>query len=287
MTRTTDFWLAATAPTIWGSTYLVTTTMLPDGYPISIATLRALPAGLILLVIVRRLPPLAILGKVMILGALNFTIFWSLLFVAAYRLPGGVAATLGAVQPLVVLVLSGLLLGVSLAWRSIVAALAGLIGVALLVLGPDAGLDVIGICAALGSALSMATGVVLSRKWQPSVSPMIFTAWQLTAGGLLLLPLSLTLERGFPIFDLTGLNLLGLLWLGIFGAALTYVAWFRGIANLGPPSVTALGFLSPVTAVLLGWGVLEQSLSHPQAMGVLIILASIWLNTYAQKRETA
>lgn len=103
MTRTTDTWLAATAPAIWGSTYIVTTLMLPDGYPLTIAMLRALPAGLILLVLVRQLPPVEWLGKVMILGALNFTIFWALLFVAAYRLPGGVAATLGAVQPLVVL----------------------------------------------------------------------------------------------------------------------------------------------------------------------------------------
>lgn len=116
MTRTTDTWHEATAPAIWGSTYIVTTLMLPDGYPLTIAMLRALPAGLILLVLVRQLPPVEWLGKVMILGALNFTIFWALLFVAAYRLPGGVAATLGAVQPLVVLALSSLLLGV-VKWR--------------------------------------------------------------------------------------------------------------------------------------------------------------------------
>ena len=98
MTRTTDTWLAATAPAIWGSTYIVTTLMLPDGYPLTIAMLRALPAGLILLVLVRQLPPVEWLGKVMILGALNFTIFWALLFVAANRLPGGVAVCCLALQ---------------------------------------------------------------------------------------------------------------------------------------------------------------------------------------------
>ena len=283
MTRTTDTWLAATAPAIWGSTYIVTTLMLPDGYPLTIAMLRALPAGLILLVLVRQLPPVEWLGKVMILGALNFTIFWALLFVAAYRLPGGVAATLGAVQPLVVLALSSLLLGVVTGWRSVVAALAGLVGVGLLVLGPKASLDLIGVGAALGGALSMAAGVVLTRKWQPPVPPLVFTAWQFTAGGLLLLPLSLMIEPGFPFADLTRQNLLGLIWLGLFGAALTYFFWFRGIARLGPTSVTMLGFLSPVTAVFLGWAILGQSLSLIQSIGTIIILASIRLGTKSQR----
>jgi probable blue pigment (indigoidine) exporter len=283
MTRTTDTWLAATAPAIWGSTYIVTTLMLPDGYPLTIAMLRALPAGLILLVLVRQLPPVEWLGKVMILGALNFTIFWALLFVAAYRLPGGVAATLGAVQPLVVLALSSLLLGVVTGWRGIVAALAGLVGVGLLVLGPKASLDLIGVGAALGGALSMAAGVVLTRKWQPPVPPLVFTAWQLTAGGLLLLPLSLMIEPGFPFADLTRRNLLGLIWLGLFGAALTYFFWFRGIARLGPTSVTMLGFLSPVTAVFLGWAILGQSLFLIQSIGTIIILASIRLGTKSQR----
>ncbi len=283
MTRTTDTWLAATAPAIWGSTYIVTTLMLPDGYPLTIAMLRALPAGLILLVLVRQLPPVEWLGKVMILGALNFTIFWALLFVAAYRLPGGVAATLGAVQPLVVLALSSLLLGVVTGWRGVVAALAGLVGVGLLVLGPKASLDLIGVGAALGGALSMAAGVVLTRKWQPPVPPLVFTAWQLTAGGLLLLPLSLMIEPGFPFADLTRQNLLGLIWLGLFGAALTYFFWFRGIARLGPTSATMLGFLSPVTAVFLGWAILGQSLSLIQSIGTIIILASIRLGTKSQR----
>lgn len=282
MTRTTDTWLAATAPAIWGSTYIVTTLMLPDGYPLTIAMLRALPAGLILLVLVRQLPPVEWLGKVMILGALNFTIFRALLFVAAYRLSGGVAATLGAVHPLVVLALSSLLLGVVTGWPGVVAALAGLVGVGLLVLGPKASLDLIGVGAALGGALSMAAGVVLTRKWQPPVPPRVFTAWQLTAGGLLLLPLSLMIEPGFPFADLTRQNLLGLIWLGLFGAALTYFFWFRGIARLGPTSVTMLGFLSPVTAVFLGWAILGQSLSLIQSIGTIIILASIRLGTKSQ-----
>ena len=46
MPRLFDILLTALAPAIWGSTYLVTTQWLPDGYPVTLALLRALPAAL-------------------------------------------------------------------------------------------------------------------------------------------------------------------------------------------------------------------------------------------------
>lgn len=274
MTRKTDLMLTALAPAIWGSSYIVTTELLPDGYPLTVAALRALPAGLLLLVLVRQLPPVAWLGRLFILGALNFTLFWAALFVAAYQLPGGVAATLGAIQPLIVLLLAHRLLGAALSPLSLTAALTGILGVALLILGPDARLNSLGVLAALGGAGSMALGVVLTRKWQPPVPPLTFTAWQLTAGGLLLVPLALIVEPAFPAPDAKALA--GLVWLGLIGAALTYYLWFRGIARLGPEAITGLGFLSPLSAVMLGWLVLGQGLSPLQSLGALIVLGSVW-----------
>ena len=274
MTRKTDLMLTALAPAIWGSSYIVTTELLPDGYPLTVAALRALPAGLLLLVLVRQLPPAAWLGRLFILGALNFTLFWAALFVAAYQLPGGVAATLGAIQPLIVLLLAHRLLGAALSPLSLTAAMTGILGVALLILGPDARLNTLGVLAALGGAGSMALGVVLTRKWQPPVPPLTFTAWQLTAGGLLLVPLALIFEPAFPVPDAKALA--GLVWLGLIGAALTYYLWFRGIARLGPEAITGLGFLSPLSAVMLGWLVLGQGLSPLQSVGALIVLGSVW-----------
>lgn len=285
MARNADLLLTAIAPAIWGSTYLVTTEFLPQGYPLTVSMLRALPAGLLLLLAVRQLPQGIWWGRVLLLGALNFSLFWWMLFIAAYRLPGGVAATVGAIQPLVVLLLARLLLGFAIRPLAIVAAIAGMAGVALLILTPQAALDPLGIAAGLASALSMAAGTVLSRRWQPPVSPLTFTAWQLTAGGALLLPVVLWLEPAPP--TLTGTNILGLAYLGLMGAALTYILWFRGIARLGPSTVSPLGFLSPVTAVMLGWSVLGQSLSPAQIAGMAIVLGSVWLSQRAQQTVPA
>lgn len=273
MSRTTDLFLAACAPAIWGSTYIVTSQLLPEGYPLTAAALRALPAGLLLVAMTRQFPPAAWLGRLAILGALNFAIFWTALFVAAYRLPGGLAATLGAVQPLLVLVLARLALGSPLTPYRIGAAFAGFGGVALLVLGPWADLDLIGVGAAIVAALSMAAGVVLTRKWRPDVSALTFTAWQLTAGGLLLMPAALMFEPLLPAPSVA--NLAGFLWLGLIGAALSYFFWFRGIERLGPEVVTGFGFLSPLTAILLGWVILGEALSFTQLSGAIIIVVSV------------
>ena len=283
--RSSDLLLTSAAPAIWGSTYVVTTLMLPPGIPLTVAMLRALPAGLLLLLFVRQLPQGVWWPRVFLLGALNFSVFWAMLFVAAYRLPGGVAATLGAIQPLLVIALARLLLGAPVRGLAVLAAAAGLGGVALLVLTPKAALDPIGVAAGLASAASMALGTVLSRRWQPPVSALTFTSWQLTAGGILLAPAALLAEPALPAFSL--LNVAGIAYLGLIGAALTYVLWFRGVARLEPAVVSSLGFLSPVTAVLLGWGVLGQSLSAAQLVGMAVVVASVWLSQRAQRMAPA
>ncbi|MGF9566534.1 EamA family transporter [Neorhizobium sp. JUb45] len=273
MSKAVDLLLAAIAPVIWGTTYIVTSQMLPPGYPLTDAMLRALPAGLLLMALTRQIPPAAWLGRLVILGALNFSVFWAALFVAAYRLPGGVAATLGAIQPLIVLLLARFVLATPLNATRLLTAVAGIGGVALLVLGPTAKLDMVGVAAALIGALSMACGVVLTRRWKPPVSALTFTGWQLTAGGILLVPVASLLEPALP--PLTALNIAGFAWLGLFGAALTYFLWFRGIERVGPQSVTGLGFLSPLTAVLLGWLVLGEALTPFQILGAAIVLVCV------------
>jgi probable blue pigment (indigoidine) exporter len=282
-TNASDLLLTAIAPAIWGSTYIVTTEFLPDFLPLTVAMLRALPAGLLLLLVVRQLPTGIWWVRIFILGALNFSIFLSLLFISAYRLPGGVAAMVGAVQPLLVVLLAYFILASPIRMASILAALVGAAGVAVLVLTPSAALDPVGIIAGLAGAASMACGIVLNRKWQPPVSLLTFTAWQLTAGGLLLVPVVLAFEPAISVPTAT--NLLALAWLGLVGMALTYTLWLRGIARLNSSAVAPLLLLSPVTAVLLGWVFLGQSLTVLQTVGVILVVGSIWLGQRVSLRS--
>ncbi|MEU1818307.1 EamA family transporter [Streptomyces roseifaciens] len=266
--------LTALAPAVWGTTYLVTTELLPPGRPLLAAVVRALPAGLALVAVTRRLPQGVWWWRALVLGALNIGGFFALLFVAAYRLPGGVAATVGAIQPLLVALLSAGLLGERLSPRTLIAAVAGVAGVSLLVLRAEARLDVLGVAAAVGGAVVMAAGIVLSKRWVSPAPLLATTGWQLVAGGLLLLPVALFAE-GLPPAAPTAANLAGYAYLAVIGSALAYSLWFRGIRLLSPTDATFLGLLSPLVATALGWLILDQELSVVQGFGALVVLVSL------------
>lgn len=281
MSRPHDLALTALAPLVWGSSYIVTTQFLPNLDPLTVSVLRALPAGLLLLCLVRQIPHGHWVWKMCVLGALNFAIFWSLLFFAAYRLPGGVAAVMGALQPFVVIFASRVLLGSPIKVLSLLAVAAGAVGVALVVLTPEAKLDMWGVVAGIAGSASMAFGTVLSRKWQPQVSALTFTSWQLTAGGLLLVPFAPFAPTDWS--TISGTNILGLAYLGLIGAALTYIIWLRGIRIIQPTVASILGLLSPMSAALLGWLFLNETLSIPQSIGMIVVLLSVFVGQYALK----
>ena len=271
--HTSDLALAALAPASWGTTYVVTTTLLPDDRPLLAATLRALPAGLVLLAATRRLPRGSWWWKSAVLGMLNFGAFFPLLFFAAYRLPGGVAATIGSVQPLVVALLSLGVLRVRPARAVLYSAIAGTGGVALMTLTADARLDPLGIAAMLVATSLMAAAIVLAKKWGRPESPLVMTGWQLTVGGLVLLPLTLAAE-GVPA-SITGENVLGFAYLGVVGTAMAYALWFRGIDRLAPTSISLLGLTNPMVATLAGLLILGQTLTLWQAVGFAVALGAL------------
>ncbi|MFW0770386.1 EamA family transporter [Arthrobacter koreensis] len=266
--------LTALAPAVWGTTYLVTTELLPPDRPLLAAVLRSLPAGLVLLLLLRRLPAGSWWWKSAVLGLLNFGAFFALLFIAAYRLPGGVAAMVGAVQPLLVAVLAARVLGERLGPVKLGAGVAGIAGVGLLVLSADARLDAAGVLAALGGAASMAAGIVLTKRWQPPAGPLTSTAWQLVAGGVFLVPVMLAVEGpALPAF--TGANLAGYLYLALVGTVLAYWLWFRGIGRLPASGVSFLSLLSPVVAAVAGAAVLGEAFSPGQLAGLALILGAL------------
>ncbi|WP_245887804.1 EamA family transporter [Geodermatophilus tzadiensis] len=275
----------AVAPATWGTTYVVTTEWLPPDRPLLAATVRALPAGLLLVAVGRRLPHGAWWGKAAVLGVLNIGAFFALLFVAAYRLPGGVAAVLGAAQPLLVAVLAVPLLGERLRGRTLLLGLLGVAGVALIVVTGPVALDPVGLLAGLAGTACMGTGVVLTKRWGRPVPVLAFTGWQLAAGGLVLLPLALALE-GLPATPTAG-QVGGLLYLATVNTALAYVLWLRGVGLLPTGRVTFLGLLSPVVAATAGWVLLGESLTPLQLAGTALALGTVLLAQRTPPRVSA
>lgn len=268
-----DILITALAPVIWGSTYIVTTELLPTDRPFTAALLRTLPAGILLALYSWRLPEQREWGRLAMLSALNIGFFQALLFVAAYRLPGGLAAVVGAIQPMLVMGLAWALDRHQPARLAVWASVLGVVGMAALLLSPGAVWDPIGIAAALAGAVCMAAGTFLARRWRPDIPVLAFTGWQLLAGGLMLVPMAWVVDPPLPALSTT--QMLGYAYLSIAGALLAYALWFRGIARLSPVAVSSLGLLSPLTAVLLGWALLGQTMTGWSLVGLVTVLGSV------------
>ncbi|MBA0198563.1 EamA family transporter [Pectobacterium brasiliense] len=269
-----DVLLTALAPAIWGSTYIVTSEILPPDRPFTAALIRVLPAGLLLLLFTRRFPARRDWWRVLVLSALNIGVFQALLFVAAYRLPGGLAAVLGAIQPLLVMVLVWAVDHRAPRLATLWSAIIGVAGMAILLLSPQTTFEPVGIAAALLGAVCMATGVWLTRRWQLDLPVLPLTGWQLFLGGLMLAPVSWIADAPLPALTLP--QWAAYSYLCLAGAVLAYGLWFRGVSRLPTVAVASLGLLSPLTAVVLGWALLSQSMTGTAFLGLAIVLASVF-----------
>lgn len=262
--------LTALAPVSWGTTYAVTTEFLPPDRPLFTGLMRALPAGLLLLALVRVLPNGAWWWKATVLGALNIGAFFPLLFLSAYCLPGGMAAVVGSVGPLLVVALSALLLNQRPTLRNILTGVVAAFGVSLVVLKATGALDLLGVLAALAATTSMSAGTVLTKRWgrPEGVGPLALTGWQLTAGGLLIAPVAFLAEGAPPALDAPAVG--GYVYLALANTAIAYWLWFRGIGRLTATQVTFLGPLSPLTAAVVGWAALGEALTPLQLTGMAL-----------------
>jgi probable blue pigment (indigoidine) exporter len=265
--------LTAVAPLAWGSTYIVTENFLPPDRPLFAATVRALPAGLVLLAFRRELPRGDWWWKAVVLGLCNIGMFFPLIFLAAYHLPGGLAATLQATSPLAVMAIAWPVIGERPPFIRIGAALVGLVGVALLVLRSPGQVDLVGLLAAFGSVLVSAVGFVLIKRWPAPTDMLTVVSWQLVVGGLGLLPVGLLVEGPPPALD--GRAVLGFTWLAVAGTALAYFCWFRGLSRMPAGAASLIGLINPVVGTLLGVVFAAEAFGWTQAIGMGLVLGGV------------
>jgi probable blue pigment (indigoidine) exporter len=261
------------------------TELLPAGRPLLVAAGRVLPAGLVLLAIGRFLSSWRPCGRrewatTIGLALANFGVFFPLLIVAGYRLPGGVAASVGGTQPLLVIAFSWLIVGRRSRLAEVVIGVAAVIGVSLVVIRPGAEIDPVGVVAALGANVSFSIGVVLTRRQAPPANRLAATGWQLLISGMLLLPLAIVAEGAPPA--ITTRNAAGFAYLSLIGTAVAFVLWFNGVRRLHATAPPLLGLAAPVTGVVMGWLVLSESLSSLQILGFGVTVAAITHGAFLQ-----
>ncbi|MEV8096962.1 EamA family transporter [Kitasatospora sp. NPDC085879] len=267
--------VTAVAPVAWGVNYFVTQRFLPPDHPLSGAAVRALPAGLLLLALARALPRGAWWWRSVVLGLLNTSSFFVLVYTASQLLATSVASTVMALAPVVMMLAGWALLGERPRPAHLAGAGIGMGGVCLMLLGGTGRVSLPGVLASAAAMLVSSIGFVLGKRWGTGAGLLASTAWQLVAGGLLLLPVAAVVEGPPPALGASELLAFG--YVTVVATALAFVAWFAGLRHLPAGTVGLVGLLNPVTGVVLGTSLAGEVLTPRQLAGTALILAGILL----------
>jgi probable blue pigment (indigoidine) exporter len=270
-------WVAVTviAPVAWGATYFVTHRYLPAGYPLYGAVLRALPAGLLLLLVRRRLPRGSWWWRSMVLGTLNMGAFFALIYLAAQTLPTSIASTIMATSPVAMMLLAWAALAERPLMTHLAGAGIGIAGVCLMLLDGDGTVEASGVLASVSAMAMSSLGYVLAKKWSASVDVFSLTSWQLIAGGAALVPVAVAVEGAPPTVDAAAIAGFG--YVTVVATALAFAVWFTGLKHLSAATVGLIGLLNPVTGVLLGTAVAGEVLTVRQICGLVLVLLGVLL----------
>jgi len=161
----------------------------------------------------------------------------------------------------------------------IIGVIAGFIGVVFL-LGPellgDLGSDLMGQLSVLGAAICYSGSAIYGRRFAArGVPPMFVATGQMTMSTLLLLPFALVVDQPWTLSN-PGLPVWGsILSLAVLSTSIAYLIYFRILARAGAINILLVNFLVPVSALLLGILILDETLTTEQVIGMAFIVVGL------------
>ena len=269
---------------LWGGSFFFNKLTVAEWPPFAVVQVRVGLAALALLLVVRIAGQSMAVGRELWLaffgmGILNNLIPFSLFLWGQQQIASGLASILNATTPIfAVLVMhcfgnekaTGLKLG---------GVLAGLVGVAIL-MGPDAisglGSNLAAQIACILAAVSYAFSGLLGRRFR-GVSPLVAATGQLSASTLMMLPIVFVMHPPWTLPVPSQTAFLALVGLALISTALAYLLFFRIMRTAGPSNVMLVTFLIPVSAILLGSGLLGEALLPRHFAGMAAIFVGLAL----------
>jgi drug/metabolite transporter (DMT)-like permease len=272
---------------VWGSTYLGIRVAIESIPPLLMMGSRHLVAGALLFAYMRlrgeAVPPLATWKPAVLAGALCFLGGHGLLSWAELRVSSGMAALLVALEPVIMVLLARRAKQEGRTTGRTWAALAlGIAGVAVL-MPVDAGGETVAAAAVLAGAVLWSVGAIYARGTAASVSPGMYSAMQMLAGGVLLLGVGTALGERVQVSSVTPRSLLALAYLIIFGSVIAFSAytWLMRVSSAARVGTHA--YVNPIIAVLLGWALGGEAVTGRMLFGAAIVLASVLLVNQAER----
>jgi drug/metabolite transporter (DMT)-like permease len=299
---------------LWGTSMVAMKEVLPVTSPMFVATVRLVPAGLILVAWAlskgRPMPKSASAwGAIAAFALVDATMFQGFLAEGLQRTAAGLGSVIIDSQPLTVAILASILFGETLGAEGVAGLVLGVLGLLLLELPEEAltslvngdageGLNTLQLEGSIWdsgewwmllAAQSMAVGTVMVRWVCKYVDPVMATGWHMVLGGVPLMAYSLATESNmYATLDLSAGDVASLTYASVFGGAVAYGAFFYFATKGSLTKLSSLTFLTPMFASALGYVALDETLTAAQLGGAVVTLVGIYfVNTRAQVASSA
>ena len=222
-----------------------------------------------------------------IMALLSNVVPFALIAWAETHIASGTASVLNASMPLFTAMLAPFFITEEgMTTPKLVGVLTGFVGVAVFSGGDitDIGSNALGDLAAVAAAACYAIGLVFARLRFSGEHPLSLSAGQLVSGFVLLTPIAAVLgaREGITLHVDSGLSVLAL---GVFNTGFAYVMYLWLVAEVGAVRTSLVTYVIPVTGLLLGWAVLDESIGPAAIAGLVLIVAGIALVNRAALRR--
>jgi drug/metabolite transporter (DMT)-like permease len=214
------------------------------------------------------------------MSVINIAIPFGLITWAEQSVDSALAAILNSTVPLFVIVIAPLFLpDEPIRLNGVLGLAIGFIGVVLIVspgLAQAAG-TVPGQLALLGSSLAYAVGNVYARRNVRGLPPLIPAVFQVTFALLIVGVLAIVLERPWETSQPDAEAWFSVVWLGILGSGMAYLAYFRLLSRWGATRTSLVAYLLPVVGIVLGYLVLQEPIDATLVTGTALVIAGVAL----------
>jgi drug/metabolite transporter (DMT)-like permease len=292
--RFTDLALLLLLATLWGGSYSFIRIGVETIPPLTLIAARTLLAGAILLVVIRwrglRLPrDLATWRLFLAQACLNSVVPFTLIAWAERSVEAGLATILSSTSPIFVVLLTCLSATAERLPRLRLAGIAAGLAGTLLIVGEQAmagfGEQLAAQLALVAASLFYAGAALFGRNFK-GLDPLMPAAGSLICGAVVLLPLSLILDRPWTLSP-SAASIQSLIALSVFSTALAFVIYFRLIARLGSVATTSVAYLRVPTGVLIGMVALGEALAPTAWAGLVLVVGGVLAMTLPVRKPPA
>ena len=266
---------------MWGSSYLFIKIGVETITPFTLVALRlAIGAALLAVVVLLTRPAMPrsprMIGHLLVLSVFSVVLPFTLITVAEQSVSSSLAAILTSTVPLFTIVIAAVALhDERITVNRVIGLAIGFAGVVTITGGPGSGGELVPQVALLGAATSYAVGAVYGRRTVTGLAPIVPAASQVTFAFAISALLALVFEDPFGL-SYTPVAVGAVLWLGIFGSGLAYLAFFRLLRAWGATRTTLVSYLMPVVGIALG-ALIGEPVTVAMIVGTVLVIGGIGL----------